>query len=236
MATKLSKTGAAALAAALALALALAFWRLRPAEGFSVSGVFDVVPTREDLELQKAFAVVSVPRKGLGVVATRDVPAWTFVAPYPGMVYDPKSYDEHKRRGDVTDEYALEFWNSPPGARIDSDWIINPVFDGSMPPEYAKSVAPYINEPAKGQTPNTVWVWNFPRHRIELWTSRRVRAGEELGICYGPVYGRSYKTPCTDPKNEPGRYVIVDATQTRPRQWADLMDSDVVPLTEPVRP
>lgn len=220
--------------AAVTVVVAVAFWRSR--EGFSVSGVFDVVPTREDLKLQKAFAVVSVPRKGLGVVATRDVPAWTFVAPYPGMVYDPESYEEHKRRGDVTDEYALEFWNSPPGARIDADWIINPVFDGAMPGDYAKSVAPYINEPSKGQTPNTVWVWNFPKHRIELWTSAPVRRGEELGICYGPVYGRNYKTPCTNPKNEPGRYVIVDASQTRPRQWADLMESDVTPLTVPVRP
>lgn len=182
-----------------------------------------VTPTPHDLTHQQArFALKRVKGKGTGVVATRDSPAWTPIGPYPGLVY---TADDHARLVDagVTDyEYAVEFWDSKPGGAITETMILDPRLRGDFVEGMLPSVTPFINEPAKKQRPNAAWVWNFERHRVELWTSRAVRQGEEVTICYGSAYNRSYPTACTAKKMQPQRYATASSS-AQPRAWYDAI-------------
>lgn len=139
----------------------------------------------------KRVKLAPVAGKGVGVVATGDLPAWTFIAAYPGRVLTAAQYDHRVRRGLTTPAYAVEYFS--PGHVLDPGGP-----NGTLLPAYRTALAPRINEPGPGQRPNVVWVWNFPARRIDMWTFRPVRAGHELTVCYGTSgdYPRSYCTPC----------------------------------------
>ena len=180
--------------------------------------VDEVVPTAADIAHQKGIvAIRNMGAKGLGVVALVDIPAWTPVGPYPGKMYSTKQYEVHMQSGRCHDEYAIEFWDVLPDGSLDYKYIVDPFVEKVLDPRYA-CVAPYVNEPDT-TGPNLVWVWNLPKHRTELWTSRAITAGTELTACYGLSYSRKYTTACTIPGKEPVRYVITTPQQRRPRKW-----------------
>lgn len=164
------------------------------------------------------FATVGpVAGKGVGVVAVRDLPPWTFVGVYGGRVLTDAQYADRVRRRLTTATYAVQHLGKP-------GHVVDPgtVRDGrpALAGPWAKAIAPRINEPGPCQRPNLVWVWNAPASRIELWTFRAVRAGRELTVCYGVdgSYPRHYCTSCVggrrggrqgrNPRVEPYMHVI----------------------------
>lgn len=188
----------------------------------------DILPTEEDkLHASRLFEVRAIPGKGKGVVALQHVPAWTLVGPYPGRVYTADEHQALKEKGLIDDEYAVEFWSGRPGERIREDRVLNPRARGAFVPRYAEAIAPFVNEPSPSTKPNLVWVWNFPKHRIEMWTRRDIRPGEELSICYGEYYERSYDTKCLE--DEPSRRVIGSLAQKTPKEWYDVIVNNRVP-------
>jgi hypothetical protein len=185
----------------------------------------EVVETAEDrAHARRMFRLADIEGKGRGLVARRDVPAWTLVGPYPGRVYTYAQHGALKARGVCDDEYAVEFWDSRPGGRIGETVVLDPRVGGEF--RYA-GVTPFVNEPSASQRPNVVWVWNFPKHRIELWTSRALRAGDELTVCYGDAYERKYRTRCSEEGVEPARYALGYGAR-RPRDWYDVVSADDV--------
>lgn len=183
-----------------------------------------VVHTKEDVAHAARYVrKKKIPGKGWGVVARRDIPKWTLIGPYPGIVSTEEEHEALKLKGVADDEYAVEFWSSFPGGPISEHMILNPRFRGRMLSTFRKSITPFVNEPDTRKRPNVAWVWNFPKHRIEMWTARRVKKGEELTICYGQYYGRKYNTKCQRKGVELPRRVIGSPHQRKPLNWYDVI-------------
>lgn len=239
--------GTALIAAAfVALGAVIAVWLVltRPREPRTASEAlpdrdasFDVKPTPADRRLEaELLRVASVPGKGVGVLARRDLPAWTCLGPYPGKVYTVEQHDALKAKGILDHEYALDFFRAVPGAVVQETDTIDPREhrEREVPPEFDYPTL-YLNEPDDTRRPNVAWVWNFPRRRVEMWTATDVRRGEELVICYGQGYTRSYKTSCEIPGVEHFRYAIGHPRQTKPVLWYDVVGPENrAPDTVPV--
>ncbi len=186
---------------------------------------FDVRPTAHDRRIEtELLKIQSVPGKGIGVVAKKDVPAWTCLGPYPGKVYTSEQHDELKKKGILDHEYALDFFKAVPGAAIQESDVIDPreAKDQAVPPDFDYPTL-YLNEPDSTRRPNVAWVWNFPKRRVEMWTATDVKRGDEFVVCYGQGYTRSYKTSCEIPGVEHFRYAIGDPNQTKPVLWYDVV-------------
>ena len=182
---------------------------------------------------RSAVAIVSVPRKGLGVVATRAIPAWRCVASYPGKLYATDVYARRLRAGLTNGFYAVEFVKLDRlRGRLRRGYVIDPgAPGGGVLPDYARAPALRINEPSRGQVPNVAWVWNLPRGTLEFWTTRDVAAGEELLACYGVDggYQRGYCTPCTGRRRqaiEPELHVVIEPAG-RPVPYSTLGSAGV---------
>jgi hypothetical protein len=188
-------------------------------------------------------SVVRMAGKGLGVVARRAMPALTMVAPYPGELLTTAQYDRRLAAGLTSGTYAISFYKPDRNMALRTNYIVDPgAPGGGLLPEYAASAAPRVNEPDAGGAPNTVWVWNLPRHRLELWTARAVARGEELTVCYGNSggYRRAYRTACFAPGGaragvEPELHVVT-APRRRPVRYSLLGDAGVAAALRHLRP
>lgn len=185
----------------------------------SVVDVTAVDVTAADRRRTRALArVAPMPGKGgHGVVAVRDLPALTMIGAYPGHVYSSRRHVAHVRAGGSDGKYAIAFYKPDANGAARTDYVLDPGDGaGRLLPRFAGAVAPMANEPAPDAGPNLVWVWNLPRYRLEAWTARAVRRGEELTVCYGTGggYPRSYRTSCVfrQAEVEPELHVV-----TRPR-------------------
>nr|CCD13502.1 unnamed protein product [Trypanosoma congolense IL3000] len=116
---------------------------------------------------------------GVGIVAVKDVPAFTIVGVYPG--YGDALGGEHAKLGRPIPKYALMDLNC-------ADYF-NVVFE-----EFQDTFTPFINEPDKGEKSNCGWIQEtkYRDGRLSVMTCRDVSKGEELLIGYGPVYPRDY--------------------------------------------
>ena len=212
-----------AIAASLVFVVLVVVWLARTAESDAdeAPSVAEVVPTQRENERQlRLVTLQEVEGKGLGVTALVHLPAWTCLGPYPGKVYSMRAYRELKAQGAVDDEYAIEFWDARPGEKINEQFVINPMLARRSLPDKYMCAPPFVNEPGPDQgAPNLAWVWNFPRHRVELWTTRDVRVGEELTVCYGQGYARAYRSSCQGAGVEAPRLAIGSPDQKRPLDW-----------------
>lgn len=116
---------------------------------------------------------------GWGIVATRDIPPYTIVGVYPGYE-DPLSGEQLKLnrpspKYSLVDLNCADYWNR--------------VFS-----EFQKCFTPFINEPTPTEKSNTAWIQETtrPEGRLSVMTVRKINAGEELLIGYGPLYPRDY--------------------------------------------
>jgi hypothetical protein len=160
--------------------------------------------------------VVDIPGKGKGVVAKRDIGKDCFIDVYPGGLYLTESWERMVERNETSAQYAMVFptlVRRHNGVTLavdqhDSKHTIDPEPVGLVNANV--TVAPYINEPGQDQEVNCRMVcdWtsvNMPR--IEIRTLKKVKRKEELTLCYGPMYTRSYTTSCT-PRDTPMGYIL----------------------------
>jgi hypothetical protein len=159
----------------------------------------------------------TMPTAKKGVFAAKDVPQFTFIGVYPGRVYPTAEFAQWLREGKKSLDYAVELWDvETDGTLVEGRFVIDPTRGKSMPdPEFANGTALYINEPPMAQLnissgkptwnvskakPNAMWVFNIAHRRMEVFTSRPVKAGEEIWVCYGANYHRhGYVTSCNHP-------------------------------------
>ena len=176
-----------------------------------------------------AAALAQVKRKGLGVVALADIPASTRVATYPGPLWSVEAYESRHARGLTDGTYAVDFYKPGPEGDAMSGWVLDPGEGSGICARHAHALAPRINEPSRGQRPNLMWVWNLPRHAMEFWTTRGVRAGEELLACYGVGggYRRSYCTSCVGSQTVEPELHVVTARGRQPVPYSSLGDRGV---------
>ena len=223
-----------AIAVSLVFVVAVVVWLARGEGGAPPDApltLAEVVPTLEDNERQIEMVTLQpIEGKGLGVRALVHIPAWTCLGPYPGAVCTLAQHAALKARGEAEDQYAIEFWDGAPGGAMREDVVVNPMVGGGLPDKYM-CATPFVNEPGLDEAPNLAWVWNFPKHRVEMWTTRDVKAGEELTICYGQAYARRYGTKCTQAGVEAPRLAIGAADQARPLEWHEVVgDDNAVPV------
>lgn len=170
--------------------------------------------------------------KGRGVVAARDLPAFTMIGPYPGHRYTVAQHDARRAAGLTDSKYAVDFWRPTKAGAIRQGYIVDPgTENGDLKPEFQAAVTPLLNEPGPRGSPNVIWVWNLPRYRLEMWTFVPVAAGSELTICYGTGggYSRSYLTACVGDRQalvEPQLHVVTRAG-ARPVPYQQLGDAGV---------
>lgn len=156
---------------------------------------------RADARRTAALArVVPMPAKGgMGVVAARDLGARVLIGPYPGRRLTLAAH-AGRMASRVTDgKYAVAFFKLDRAGTPRTNYVVDPGdARGRLLPEFDRAVTPLVNEPGAG-APNLVWAWNLPKGRMEMWTARPVRKGEELTACYGTGggYERDYRTACT---------------------------------------
>jgi hypothetical protein len=182
----------------------------------------DVRATPREAELRdRRLQVVNAAGKGKGVLAKVPLAEGWFVDVYPGDVYSETAWTKLVELGVTTSTYAVEF---PTAKRIlkrrdksstvyftDKLAIIDPGVRGLD--AFEGSVAAYLNEPTDGE-PNCAFVLDYSdpnAPRIEVRTTRPVRAGEELTLCYGSGYEevrRGYKTRCRYIGTTAKRYVL----------------------------
>jgi len=175
----------------------------------------DVTPS-DRAHARRLVTVVRMGAKGTGLVAKRDLPAFTALGPYPGELLTSRQHAKRRDAGLTDSKFAVDYWR-PNANGVRSGYVIDPgTAAGTLHPRFSAAVAPLVNEPGLKGTPNVIWIWNLPKDRLELWTSRAVRQGEELTVCYGTDggYARSYRTACVARQGqvEPELHVI-----TRPR-------------------
>ena len=163
--------------------------------------------------------------KGRGVVATASIPAWRFVASYPGRLCTKPAYTRRWTAGRTTGKYGGDFYEPDERGRPRPRVLDCGDGEGDLAPEFRGAVAPMVNEPEPDGEPNLMWVWNVPRHRLEFWTTADVRAGEELTACYGAPdgYPRDYCTSCVSRSQEvePELHVVA-APYTAPVPYSSL--------------
>lgn len=160
-------------------------------------------------ERRRAASLVRVKEfaggKGAGVVATRDIPAFTMIGAYPGERYTLAEYQKRVDQGHTDGKFAVDFWKPDANGTARSGYVLDPgAPDGTLLPRFAHAVAPLVNEPGERGAPSLVWVWNLPKYRMEHWTRVPVKRGQELTLCYGTGggYDRSYRTSCVSRPGE----------------------------------
>lgn len=158
-----------------------------------------IISAAEKQRAAQLFEVRRTAYGGKGVFARRNIKDSVLVGTYPGTVYTDKQYAALVKKHPRFDTHAVDFWGvEARTGRIQRTYVITPgSTDGSLVPRFADAVTPYLNEPLPGRMPNAFWVWNLAKHVVEVHTYRRIPAGEEVCICYGNMYARSYPTACT---------------------------------------
>lgn len=169
--------------------------------------------------------------KGVGLLARRDLPAFTMVAAYPGQRFTERQYAKRREAGLTDSKFAVDFWRLDARGAVRTGYVIDPGSrGGKLLARFSGAAAPLVNEPGPRGAPNLIWVWNLPRYRLEHWTFKPVRRGEELTLCYGTGggYVRSYATACVSRPGEvePELHVVTRAG-ARPVPYSSLGNSGV---------
>lgn len=179
----------------------------------------------------RLVAVTPMKGKGVGVLAKRDIPAFTMVGPYPGERFTMRAYHKRRSAGVTDGKFAVDFWRPEASGIAREGYVVDPGDRaGNLRPRFQGAVAPLVNEPGHSGRPNLIWVWNLPKYRLEQWTFRPVRRGEELTLCYGNDggYSRSYKTAC---QSRPGEVEpelhVVTRPGAKPVAWSAMGPADV---------
>lgn len=153
-----------------------------------------------------AFRLENVVRGGTtmrGIVAARDVPAWTLIGTYAGQKLH-RQYLEQSRFKNKTEAEKDQLAQYDIADPRDDNYVISPVDEqGRLLPEYANVAVLYINEASDlNEFPNVVIWHDF--NKITFWTYKNVLRGNELLTYYGNEYHRQY-----------------------PIWWVDYMDQDI---------
>lgn len=155
---------------------------------------------RVEVPLRQNDGVARIDRSSPGharVIATKLIPANTFLAVYPGWLYSKRTFAALVRAGKRGQKYNVTGFKMKGGVP-DFNWQIDPT-DGvnTVATRFRGAFGPHMNEPSPGQAANVKWVLNFADGTMEYWTAGAVQAGEELLICYGGAYQRNYDTACS---------------------------------------
>jgi len=143
-----------------------------------------------DPEENKYAKIASVPGKGQGVLATRDIPAGVRIALYPGTVVHGDDWPQTPEARMYT---MYQPWVTQQTNKELETYVITPGnAKGRLLKQFQHAIGPRINEPGPGESPNVVYVHNLAATpaRIEVWTSAPVPAGREILACYGSSFGK----------------------------------------------
>lgn len=185
-----------------------------------------IVPTPDEFNQERKYTEIrpTIPGKGTGVVARIDIPAFTRVIVYPGIVYSEKQYTrkiftyawqapsvsiQRNRRGKLTVTGNTDVYVDPGTER------------GNLRKAFQVYAGPYINEPSPWESPNLILVHHYarePHAAMEYWTGKEgIKRGQELLVCYGGKYKRQYRTSCTE-KDAKSWTLFGDHTRPIPRE------------------
>ncbi|EIW72695.1 hypothetical protein TREMEDRAFT_41927 [Tremella mesenterica DSM 1558] len=143
--------------------------------------------------------------RGRGIFATRDIVVGTVLEKSPVLVLSMKEWEEGKMNSSLLGEYAFS-WNN-----------------GGM--AIGLGMASLFNH---SSTPNVNYIRSFPESTITFSTSRPVKEGDELCICYNADESKLWFIPSSTIPNEP-TYNDVQTHQPEESAFDALfMDDDEV--------
>jgi hypothetical protein len=131
-----------------------------------------------------------------GLFATEDIKENSYIATYPGNVIDYKAFENMIKNyalinscdfnvaSDTLGSYAVDFLNNKVIIPTDSE--------GNIISEFKYALALRVNEPPPGKESHLRWVINYDQHKVELWTHSSAKKEDEVFICYGQGYRKSY--------------------------------------------
>jgi len=120
-----------------------------------------------DKKLPNCYKVMPSKIHGMGLFATREIPAYQFLLTYEGEVIGKCVSDKRER------EYKRNGINSVYMFKIDEDIIIDATFVGNE--------ARYMNHSCR---PNCYSILNFKEKKVMYYTERVISPGEELTLNY----------------------------------------------------
>lgn len=136
--------------------------------------------------------------KGIGAFALRDLAEGEFVGVLPGRVMREETHDLLVQVGAVSGKYAMETFN-----RKSESYVVEPEAPRRGRPwrRFRSSIGHFMNEPAARERLNVAWAFNttYDPERVDCYTMRPVKAGQELLVHYGNTYARSYERPSESP-------------------------------------
>lgn len=166
------------------------------------------------------------PGKGRGLVALVDMKPYTLIGQYPGRLLTLRRHELRMSSRQADGKYAVAFYKPDARGGVRTNYVLDPGDGrGGLLPEFSWALTPLANEPGPTGRPNLAWVWNLPKHRLEMWTVRAVRRGEELTVCYGTQggYKRGYETACACmPGDVEPELHVVAAPRMRPVPYSDI--------------
>ena len=154
------------------------------------------------------FKVDIVRGHGLGVVAKKDIKPLVKVGTYPGYVYTNEEHERLVESGEIKNStYALDFFNVSVRLEkrrrrrisrlVEGRHTIDPSTKGGVDSKFSDALCLRLNEPSGVRKANCIWVINLVRRTLEVWTYSPIKKNEELTVCYGESYPRTYRTTCT---------------------------------------
>lgn len=168
-------------------------------------GRYDVFPSKQEFH-RECVLLRKKPhptKGGTGVFAARDIPGWTHLLTYPGRVYYNREWNavfKDPKTGKTDRAYAIGFFRLRADNTIRRDMTLDPspLHNGHIVDvRYRGFCGPFVNEPSNGEKANAVWVLDVPAQKLCLYSFEGgIRKGEEVMVCYGPGYERSYETTC----------------------------------------
>lgn len=163
---------------------------------------------------------------GKGLFARRRLKAYTFVGTYPGVIARAPEFEKLAKNTQLG-TYAVSFFKLLANGTLDEDWVINPGnAAGTLLPQFSNAVTPFANEPTNGPA-NLIWVWNFAKGTVEMYTAWDVKPGQELTICYGKGYRRGYTSSCAAGHNHGLHYKFADTGRPRAFMTRRQRDQEV---------
>ena len=96
--------------------------------------------------------------------------------------------------------------------KIDPGYLLDPTDDeGNLRQEFIPYIVCYLNEPPPGHPAKSVFVYNRPRCRYEVWLLQSVEQDEEIFLYYGKNYLRDYPFNACNDSHQFSHYIPTES-------------------------
>lgn len=178
-----------------------------------------ITPTPLEKQLEDSYVQIRHVRGGIStVIATRDIEQNTRLVVFPGRVI-PKA-----RENGTNARYSWAFFRLLPRERK-VDWTTYTI--SARGAEFDAYAGKFVTEPPPQGKPNVRVVYNFtrlPTPTLEYWTSKPVKKGEALYVCFSEDTRQRGSATMSACKNSPGAQYLTKFEMPGRSVWSRRRD------------